>query len=379
MIVLLMLMTGIGGLYRLADRSNRYRDAEPLFVLVTDAADVQPGTPVRLRGIETGQVTQVEYAADGVRLELHIDPKTRHLLFADARATVKSKGIFGSSVIDISPGHPTSGPLESNELHASTSPDLSDVTKQLATIANRVDSLLADVQSGKGTLPKLLKDETIYNDLKEVTADTKKLVKNLDQSVTAMRSDAQKTLTKVDRSVDEIHGEMDGLKTFVRQGQEAVTALKQDAEAIKAMPIVRSYVEDANAILVRPDCERDRIVWVPEMLFEPQTSILTVDGKKKLDEAAGWFNSQTQKNSEIVVAVFDDPKIKDRTSAASKTLTKKQAEAITEYLKNRGVHKMGFIARRKVTPLGLGMEPSPVIEKEKLAPARVELILLIPR
>ena len=42
----------------------------------------------------------------------------------------------------------------------------------------RVDAVLKDVQDGKGTLPKLLKDDDIYNDLKTASADTKKLVKN---------------------------------------------------------------------------------------------------------------------------------------------------------------------------------------------------------
>jgi len=58
--------------------------------------------------------------------------------------------------------------------------------------------------------------------------------------------------------------EVEGLKTFVRSGQEAVTAIKQDAEAIKTMPVVRSYVEDPVSALVRPECDKDRVVYVPD-------------------------------------------------------------------------------------------------------------------
>jgi hypothetical protein len=42
------------------------------------------------------------------------------------------------------------------------------------------------------------------------------------------------------------------------------------------------------------------------------------------------------------------------------------AKAIAEYLKERGVHKMGYVTRRKITPIGQGFDPSPVVEKDPL-------------
>ena len=172
---------------------------------------------------------------------------------------------------------------------------------------------------------------------------------------------------------------MDGLKTFVRTGQEAVTAIKQDAEAVKSLPIIRNYVEDHVSALVRPDCERDRVVYMPEDLFEPNTSILTDSGRARLNEVGAWLNAQHQKHSDVVVVAFGDPKSPDQTAASSRTLTKKQAEAISEYLKERGVHKMGYVTRRKITPIGLGFDPSPVVEKDPLPASRIEIILFVPR
>jgi len=142
-------------------------------------------------------------------------------------------------VVDIKPGSPKAGPLEEPVIHSKPAPDLAQVTAKLDSVATRVDAVLKDVQDGKGTLPKLLKDDDIYNDLKSASADTKRLVKNLDETTTVLRGDAQKTLKAVNESVDAIHGELDGVKTFARSGQEAVTAIKQDAEAVKALPIVQ--------------------------------------------------------------------------------------------------------------------------------------------
>jgi len=379
LVVLACLAVGVWGLFRVSGKSGLWRDGYELTVVAADAQDVEPGTPVRVRGVEAGRVVAVDYADDEVRMRLSLDGKFRDRIYADASAVVQTKGILGVSVVDIKPGTPNAGPLEEPVIHSKPTPDLAQVTAKLDSVATRVDAVLKDVQDGKGTLPKLLKDEDIYNDLKSASADTKRLVKNLDETTTALRGDAQKTLKSVNESVDAVRGELDGMKTFVRSGQEAVTAIKQDAEAVKALPIVRSYVEDTVSLLVRPDCEKDRVVYSPEILFEPNTSVLTPAGKDRLNECASWLNGQQQKKSEVVVAAFADPKSPDLTSASAKALTRKQAEVIAEYFKERGVHKMGYITRRKVTPVGQGFDPTPVVEKEAIPATRIEVILFVPR
>lgn len=377
--VLATLVIGAWGLLRISDRSNRFRDGESISVLVSDAGDIEPGTIVRLRGVEAGRVESVQYENEGVRVLMRIDPRFTSFLFADASARIKSKGLFGTSLVEIFPGSESAGPLQERQIAFKPTPDLGEIASKLNSIASRVDGLLADVEQGKGTLPKLLKDDAIYNDLKAISSDSKKLVRNLDESVSGLRADASKSLAKIDKSMDQIHGEVEGIKDFVRSGQEAVTAIKQDAEAIKSLPIVRSYVEDPVSILVRPDCTRDRAVFVVSDLFEPGSSTLTPEGKTRLEESAGWLNGQTAKNSEVVVVAFADAKSPELLPPAAKTLTKKQAETVAEFLRERNVHKIGWFTRRKITPVGQGFDPSPVVEKEKLAPARVEILLFTPR
>jgi phospholipid/cholesterol/gamma-HCH transport system substrate-binding protein len=379
LVVVLCLATGVWGLFRVSAKSGLWSDACELTIVSADAQNVEPGTPVRVRGIEYGRVTAVEPAGNDVHIKVRLDSKARELLYADATARVQSKGMLGVSVVDVKAGTPKAGPLAADTVPMEPTPDLAEVTARLSAVAGRVDAILKEVQEGDGTLPKLLKDDAIYKDLKAASADTQKLVKNLNETTTALRGDAQKTLKGVNESVDSVRNELDGVKTFVRSGQEAVTAIKQDAEAIKSMPIVRSYVEDHVSTLVRPDSEKDRVVYVPEALFQTGTSVLTEEGKARLNECAAWLNGQHQKNSEVVVAAFADPKSPDLTAPAARLLTKKQAEAVAEYFKERGVHKMGYVTRRKVTPVGHGSDPSPVVEKDPLPADRIEVILFWPR
>jgi phospholipid/cholesterol/gamma-HCH transport system substrate-binding protein len=379
LVVLVCLAIGTWGLFRVSGKSGLWQDGYELTVVAADAQDVEPGTPVRVRGVEAGRVIGVDYAEEEVHIRLKLQSRFRDRIFSDAVASVQTKGILGVSIVDIKPGSATAGPLQEPVVHSRPAPDLAQVTVKLDSVATRVDALLKDVQDGKGTLPKLLKDDAVYNDLKTASEDTKRLVKNLDETTTVLRSDAQKALKSVNDSVDAVRGELDGVKTFARNGQEAMTAIKQDAEAVKALPIVRSYVEDNVALLVRPDCEKDRVVFSPDFLFEPNTSVLTPEGRERLDQCAMWLHGQHQKKSEVVVAAFADPKSPDLTGPSAKTLTRKQADTIVEYLKEHGVHKMGYITRRSVTPIGHGLDPTPVVEKEVLPPSRVEIILFIPK
>ena len=379
LVVLACLSASVWGLLRISGKAGLWADAFEFTVRTPDAQDVERGTPVYVRGFEAGQVVGLEYTDDGVLLHVRLAGQFRGKIYSDAIATIRSKGAFGGSVIAIHPGTSANGPLAEPVLHARPTADLADVTAKLSAVAGRVDAVLKEVQEGNGTLPKLLKDDAIYNDLKVASGETKTLIKNLNETVISLRSDAQKTLKGVDDSVVAVHLELEGMKDFVRTGKEAVTAIKQDAEAIKSMPLVRSYVDDPVSALIRPDCMKDRVVYQPEDLFEPGRSVLTSAGKEKLNEVAGWLNGQHQKNSDVVVVAFADPKSTDVSAAGARMLTKKQAETVTEYLRDHGVHKMGYVTRRKVTPIGQGFDPTPVVEKEKLPAARVEVILFVPQ
>ena len=145
-----------------------------------------------------------------------------------------------------------------------------------------------------------------------------------------------------------------------------MTAIKQDAEAIKAMPIVRSCVEDPVSALVRPECDRDRVAYVPDDFFRTKYLDPHRRRKEKLNECAAWLNGQRQKDSEVVVVVFADPKSKDLTSPGARTLTKNRRRRSPSTFGTGACIRWGV--SRQVTPVGHGFDPSPVVEKDPFRP-----------
>lgn len=366
LVVLLTLAAGVWGLYRIGEKQGLFRSTFTLFLDVADAQEADAGTSVRLRGVEVGAVSRIEFI-DGhnteskVRLHLEIDEKFRDRLFNDATAQIQSRGLLGTSVISIVPGRPAAGLLASDTIRVVEQPDLAKVTAKLYAVADRTEALLKEIQESNGTLVRLLRDDDLYHDFRQITTEAKSVLVNANESIGAVKS------------------EVSTVKEFVRNGQEAVQAIKQNAEALKDLPIIRNYVEDAPSILVRPNCSSERSVYSDIDLFEPGNAVLTSKGREHLQAVANWLNGNKVSNSEVVVVSFADPKDQNLTHASAKKLTEKQSEVVTEFLRDKGVHKLSFWTRRKLSPLGMGKEASPVVEKEVLPAAHVQILLFVPR
>ena len=84
-----------------------------------------------------------------------------------------------------------------------------------------------------------------------------------------------------------------------------VASVKQNADAIKSMPIIRNYVVDGYKELVRPHCKADVGAYAEWAIFTPGTAVLTSAGRNRLDRIAGWLNDNKEKGTEIVIAAAD--------------------------------------------------------------------------
>ena len=380
LVVLAAVGLGGVGVARIAEKQGLWGDTFDVTVGFPEAHDVTPGTPVRVRGVEAGKVVSVEYPADDtpgstVTLRLEMNAKYKSRLYADATAQIVNSGLLGSKVIAVSPGTPDKGPLADGRLRGlrpfsfdeaaaelrDTAREVKDLVREAKGTAAEAKELVREVRQSEGTIPKLLKDDDLYRDLKEIAGETRGLLKRANGAVT------------------KVEGEMDNLKGFVTDGRDTLRSVKQGTDAIGRLPIIRGYVEDSAALLVKPAHKRERMTYNAADLFQPGTAVLTDMGRAHLTNAAAWLKGVRDAKSEVVVAAFCDPADKTQTSASAQELTKKQAEAVIEFFKSQGVHKLGWTTRRKMTPIGLGMSPSPVVEKDPPPASNVQVLLFTPQ
>jgi len=327
-----VVLAGVGlagtGLFAVGGRDWPWNKPYRVRVGFPRALGVDVGTRVRVQGVDAGEVEGVELPTQpggNVVLRLRLERKFRDLVRTDASAQIVSEGLVGGRIVEIDPGKSADRAPDDALIASRSAPELADVLGQ-------VNATLQGIKEGEGTLGKLVKDPEAYA----------------------------------------------ALVALLQQSSETMRTIQEDAEAIKRIPFVRGYVEDSKAILIRPDCERNRQVFAEAELFEPGRAVLTAQGRKRLDEVGPWLSGLKHKGSEVVVVAYADPKAAK--GADTRTLTRQQSEAVLTYLKdNHGAQKLGWFSSRKVTALGMGVSPPPVPEKEPLPPARVEVVVFVPQ
>ena len=289
---------------------------------------VEVGTRVRVQGMDAGEVEAIdlpEQPGGNVVLRLRLKPELRHLVRADASAQIVSEGMVGGKVVEIDPGRAAEPVADGALIATRPSTELTDVLAQ-------VSGTLQGIRDGQGTLGKLAKDPEGYA----------------------------------------------ALLALLRQSEKTMASVQRDADALKRVPVLGGYVEDPQALLVRPNCERNRWVFTGADLFEPGRAVLTAPGRRRLDDIAPQLNAFRQKGTEVVVVSYAEAGTAPADNAL--TLTRQRSEAVCNYLRDQhGVHKVGWLGARKVTPLGMGTNPPPEPETESLPPERVEVLVFVPQ
>jgi outer membrane protein OmpA-like peptidoglycan-associated protein len=329
LVMVLAIVGGTTGLFLIGDRRGQWGESLYLNVGFPRVRGVEIGTRVRVLGVDAGEVSAVEppkAPGEAVLLRLRIARRMAELIRADASVEIASEGMIGGKVLEIQPGSKNAAIVESGAmLTAHATPELNDVLGQ-------VQSTLSAIKDGTGTISKLINDPEAYT----------------------------------------------GLVSAVKQGEQTLTSMQQSVDAFKRMPVVRSYVEDPVALLVRPNAERNRQLFTPDELFESGRAVLTEQGQQRLNALGPWLEGLKHKGSDIVVASFADGKHLD--PQVARVLTRQRSQAVSDYLTNQlKAQRMSWISSRKITPLGLGGD-FPSLEREEGLPAdRVEILVFVPQ
>ena len=351
LVVLLAAGLAAVGLAAVAARQGFGGGTVELTVGVPDAGDLTPGTAVRVRGVEAGQVVAIDYPEDdapgaAVTVRLRVPSRFAPRLYADATASVQPTGLLGGRVVAVSPGTPAAGPLADGRLRFVPTADLTQAAAKVGELADEARKLLSDVRAEDG----------LYTELKGLTADARRAVK------------------KADQAMGSVEGEAAGVRQLVQDGRDTLKSVKQGTDAVQRLPIIRGYVEDRDALLVRPSFRRQAFSFQAADLFEPGTAVLTPAGKDHLTSMAAHLKTRLDAKAEVVVTAGGEPPATPNAGP----LTRERAEVAVAYLKEKGAHKMGWVSRRSLTPVGLGSDPDPVPDPDRPAGPWVQVVVFTP-
>lgn len=196
----LFVMTGIGlfvlGIFIIGKQKNLFNPVFKLTANFQNVSGLQVGNTVRFSGINIGTVDNIKFVNDTtVNVEMLIKKEVQRFIKSDSNAGIGSEGIIGDKVVVISQGDFTSKIVRNGQMIASSEPIETDaimkslqITADNAAIASEgVNDILAQINSGEGTLGRLIKDEKMAANIDQTIINMKKSTKSLDENMEAAK------------------------------------------------------------------------------------------------------------------------------------------------------------------------------------------------
>lgn len=260
MAAIALLLVAVLVFYMTSNRSFLLKDHK-VYSYLSSAPSVAKGAPVRLNGLLVGNVASVDFSGDArpgrfIRVEMNIFERYVHLIPDDSKVSVGSENLLGSRLIDIAKGSSSNAVKAGGELPSDSTTEIEDLVRQGQTtlaaaelILKRIEAIVGQVELGKGSIGRLLKDEDLYNRVNSIATEADKLMKAVNTGKgtmgrlvydEALYGDLRKTL-----------GRLDSIAEGLQTGQGTAGKLLKDPalydDTRKTIAEFRTLVADLNA------------------------------------------------------------------------------------------------------------------------------------
>ncbi len=181
--VLCAIAVVVGGVFYITGGqpfAARYR----LVTHLPEVAGLNVGAPVTVDGVEVGNVTSIQMAqpqpdqpvdpSRSVRVDMQVNRDYQEYIRSDSMASLLTEGFLGNRSVIIQRGF-TGRVLEEGETMPGVEEKAiqqvversADVLLNLNTLTTQISAIMETIQTGRGTIGKLLVDETIYDRLND--------------------------------------------------------------------------------------------------------------------------------------------------------------------------------------------------------------------
>ena len=309
MLVGILVLIGIIMLFYMSFRIGRFgafgRQGYEITVALSNANGLDAKSPVQIAGIEVGRIKTIKL--DGYKANVALLIRKGIKIPADSKVSVKTQGTLGDKYVEIIPGTAQTYLAAGDRItDVTTAADLDEIFTQVSVIAksfgetidgfkgvigeqekanlrksleniqvvsgdfktlvasnkdnigrivNNLETVSKDIESGKGTIGKLVKDETLYNDAKDVVASLKTVSKDIEEGKGTFGKLAkdEELYTDVRKAVDNITEITDGIKkgegTFGKLAKDE--NLYHDAEkALKKVQKAAEGIQELTPITI---------------------------------------------------------------------------------------------------------------------------------
>jgi phospholipid/cholesterol/gamma-HCH transport system substrate-binding protein len=195
LIVVSMLVLGVA-LYKLGQAVNLFSRRYELHAFLKEAGGLRRGGAVMVAGQLAGNIKEIGFlpvdsdTTRNIRILISIDENLREQVRGDSKARVKTMGLLGDKIVDISPGTPRTAPLDDGDtLRVQEALDYEQVLTKAASAVDDVVGLTKDMRaltqslvSGRGTMGQLLTNPSLYIQLESTLGRTNAMLARVQNS-----------------------------------------------------------------------------------------------------------------------------------------------------------------------------------------------------
>ncbi|HZU25603.1 MAG TPA: MlaD family protein [Bryobacteraceae bacterium] len=233
-----------------------FQSYSTLYTYMNDATGLTQGAPVTLNGLTIGAVKDVQLSTlsdpqKAIKITLQVEDQFLSAIPVDSLTELSAANLLGAKFVNINKGTARQTVQDNTTLATLNTRGFEDVVKQgysvlssLQLTVNKVNDIVDQIQSGKGSIGKLLVDETLYNRLLDIVTEVQKIA-------TALNS-TQGTLGKLVydpalyNQVQGSLGRVDSLLAGLQQGEGTAGKLLKDPELYNQ---VRDSVQQMHQLL----------------------------------------------------------------------------------------------------------------------------------
>jgi phospholipid/cholesterol/gamma-HCH transport system substrate-binding protein len=187
------------------------------------------GSPVWMSGVEVGNVSTLDFdivdSVRVVRVVCRVKQSIRGYLNKDTRVQLGTIGFLGDKYIEIIPGVTGAEPIKNGgeilAQHVGSAPAVFAAAERAVdragSLASDLDSVLARMRDGRGTLGKLSADDALYIHMTKLAANLSKLV-----------ADLQSNQERIIGSVEHMSNAVGDLAQKVNENQGTISKLITD-------------------------------------------------------------------------------------------------------------------------------------------------------
>ncbi len=160
-----------------------------IHALFTDVRGLKEKSPVWFSGVEIGSVKAIRFSRDEkVMVEMSLSSTSLKYLKKDSRADILTLGLLGDKYVEIKPGSEDSETLKAgDEIQGIAHIEFKDVVEtsqesvaRLTEFIQMLEALLEKIDKGEGTVSRLIKDPSMYDNLKDVSGSLANLVAKIE-------------------------------------------------------------------------------------------------------------------------------------------------------------------------------------------------------